>query len=435
MPNYFSGDSRAIHNLVVSLFQGQVGNYTVQESLANRELERQLLPGGRPIAWDDAIALFPPSPADEIVPFLPNERLLSPLEKEAAIRGFQEAVATGEYTSGPHIGEFESALSEFLGVSHVVATASGTDAMIVALKALGVGIGDEVILPANSYAATENAVFMTGARPVLIDVDPGTATIDPGYILDATTRRTKAVLVVHLHGQLADMRRIADVVRDNGLLLIEDACQAIGVTGVGQLSDAAALSFNPVKTLGTCGKAGAILTNQAQIAQRCRMLACHGFEPGIKNVKTHFYGYNCLIDNVSACIGLQLLPYLGLNIFKRMFLAKRYDAGLQKLNEARLIRTLAFVENCGFALYPVFLPEEVNRDAFRDRLKQAGVATELNYPIISNRQETPEHRQLFDNVYLPNTDLLNRQALCLPLFSGMSLAEQDCVIQSVCQLL
>jgi 3-dehydro-glucose-6-phosphate--glutamate transaminase len=432
---FVAGDSTATHDLVLDLFDHPVSSYAVKSTLANRELIHQLFSGRHRPTRAEAAALFPPRPPGRNVPFLPGDRLLSPPEKEAAIQGFREVVAGGQFTSGPHVAQFEGALADFLGVEHVVATASGTDALIVALTALGVRPGDEVVMPANSYAATENAVFMVGATPVLVDVDPATATMDPSQIAAATTSRTRAVLVVHLHGKLADMRSTADVARAHGLFLIEDACQAIGVTGVARFSDAAALSFNPAKTLGLCGKAGALLTNHGELARRYRMIAYHGFEPGQKNVKAAPYGANCLIDNTSASIGLRLLPYLGLNNFKRAFLAKRYELGLREHLATGRIRALPFTRDNGFALYPVFLRDEADRDTFRDRLSRSRVATELNYPMLTNRQDTPLHRRLFADTHLPHTESVNRRAVCLPLFNGMSLAEQDHVIEAARQAL
>ncbi|MEU0725343.1 DegT/DnrJ/EryC1/StrS family aminotransferase [Streptomyces sp. NPDC006140] len=428
------GDSRSLHRVVEDLAGGVRITHPVREALANRELASTLS------AWNSApgdpdlfvASLFPEPAQVSHVPFLPKERLLSPREKSAAAEAFAQVLESCEFTSGPAVTAFEDAVADLAGMNCAVATGSGTDALVLALRAVGVEPGDEVILPANSFAATENAVFACGAVPVLADVTTD-GNLDPVSVAEQVTPRTVAVLPVHLYGKLADMAGLRAVADRYALRIVEDACQAIGVTGVGRYSDAAALSFNPYKNVGLCGKAGAVVTDTAEIAERCRVAGYHGFAPGRKNVKCEAYGLNARVDNTMAAIGLALLPWTGLRGLRRTYLARRYVEALRPLAEESVLETPVFAPDHSWHLFPVLVDGGAPaRDALLDELARRNrVETDVYYPVLTHRQQTPVRERFFGRARLPRTEWLHDRVLHLPLHAGLSLGEQDRVVEAL----
>ncbi|MER6404292.1 DegT/DnrJ/EryC1/StrS family aminotransferase [Streptomyces viridosporus] len=432
----FTGDSTDISRLVAEVRCGEVPPYTPSPSRANRALADLLTrdPGRLdPAAPDSVFATGPRPETGQPVPFLPRERLLTRDEQRTAAECFARVLAGGELTSGPAVTEFEDALADFLGVPHVVGTGSGTDALVVALEAVGVGHGDEVIMPANSFAATENAVWARGATPVLVDVDPDRHTLDPALVEAAVGPRTRAILPVHLYGRLADVPALVQVARRHGLRVVEDACQAIGVTGVGKYTDAAVLSFNPYKNFGLTGKAGAVVTRDDELAARARRFSYHGFDPKRKNVKEGGYGLNARMDNSTAAVGLGLLPRLTLRNYRRAFLARRYLDGCAELTANGSVLLPAFEPDHAWHLFGVRVTAgRAARDSIRAHMRSTGrVETDIYYPVLTHRQQTPLHRELFGQVVLPRTEHLHETVLHLPLHNDLSLAEQDRVIEAL----
>lgn len=431
-----TGDSTGIHRLVGDVQRDDIPAYRCSTALANQALAALVAQQPRrlaPAAEGSVFAADPRRSATDPVPFLPRTRLLTPDEQRTAVERFARAVADGALTSGPAAAEFEDALAEFLTVPHAVATSSGTDALIIALRAVGVGPGDEVILPANSFAATENAVWACDATPVLVDIDPERLTLDPALVEAAVTPRTRAILPVHLYGRLADMTALAEIARHHGLHIVEDACQAIGVTGVGQHSDAAVLSFNPYKNFGLTGKAGAVVTRDGEIAEAARKLAYHGFDPERKNVKQDLFGLNAKIDNSTAAVAMGLLPRLTLNNYRRAFLAKRYLDGLADLAASGLAALPDFTPDHAWHLFGVRTTTgTADRDEIRRHLRTTGaVETDVYYPVLTHRQQTPMHRKHFAHLTLPLTEQAHATVFHLPLHNQMSLSEQDRVIEAL----
>jgi 3-dehydro-glucose-6-phosphate---glutamate transaminase len=428
---WIAGDSSSLHRLLLESSE-QPRRYQVENKLANRKLAEALEGEGRGDPWLQRRLFFGSGGCPGAVRFLPRERLLSPEEKSAACERFSEVLRTGEFTSGGHIDAFEAAIAELANVPCAVGTSSGTDALVITLRALGVGAGDEVIMPANSFAATENAVFACGARPVLADVGMSDYNLDPDSIEAKITPRTRAILAVHLYGKLADVEPMAAIARSRGLHLVEDACQAIGVTGVGHFSDAAVLSFNPFKNFGLCGKAGAILTRNQELAGRCRAIGYHGFQPGLKNVKRHFQGYNARIDNTMAAIAMGLLPHASLNNLRRAYLARRYLQALAPLALREQVGLPEFSPDHAWHLFPVQILGGASRDGLRRWLwEQASVETDVYYPVLTHQQATPDRQRLFRDVSLPATELLASRVLHLPLYHHLTLEEQDRVIRAL----
>ncbi|MCM4078714.1 DegT/DnrJ/EryC1/StrS family aminotransferase [Paractinoplanes hotanensis] len=426
-----SGDSQSLHFLVNQLDRRPF-TCVLRRTPANAELEKAVFAAGklkpREILEKE---LFPVRTPNGRVTFEDPQRLLSKAEQRAAVEAFQQIALQGHFTSGPHVARFEQALADFSGLPWAIGTSSGTDGLVIALRALGLTPGDEVVIPANSFAATENAILACGGVPVLADICGDGPTLAPADLAAKITPRTKAVVPVHLYGELARMEEIAAVAREHGIAIVEDACQAVGVTGVGVYSDAAILSFNPHKNFGLCGKAGAILTENADIAALCRMIGYHGFRPGGKNVKQVSFGLNAGIDNMHAAIGLALFPHLTLNNFRRTLLAKRYTEALFPLQEAGAIRLPAFAPTSSWHLFPIQALRSGRDELARLLSARWNVEAAVFYPVLTHQQDTPLLRTTFAGVSLPRTELFSARQLCLPLFQHMSLAEQDRVIAAV----
>lgn len=373
---------------------------------------------------DDVLA---PGIAPDTVDFLPLARLVNAAELPAIRGAIESVLPTGKFTSGPHVDAFEDEIANYLGLDHVIGASSGTDAMTAVLLALGAGPGTEVIMPANSFAATENAVFLTGARPVLVDTRADNYLLDPEEVEAAITSRTVAVLPVHLYGAFADVHALTEVAARHGIPVVEDACQGIGLDGLGHFTDAAILSFNPYKNLGAIGKAGAVATRLPGLARRVTELLYHGFAAGQKNVKASGYGLNSRLDNIQAAVLRARLDWLGQNNLARSILARRYVEGLTDLSHDGRLRLPDWDVDHVWHLFTVETTQE-NRDTVTSALREAGVATDLYYPVLTHKHQTPSAAGLFEGVKLPRTEATHARMFQLPLYPGLTLAEQDRVI-------
>ena len=365
--------------------------------------------------------------------FEPTERMMRDEEKDACIEAATASIRGGSCIYGAEIDILAGHLCDFLDARHVILCSSGTAALIVSLLALDVGPGDEVIIPANSFAATENAVLAVGAQPVVADVRPESHTLDPESVERAVTSRTRVILPVDLHGALSDMDALRDLADKRGLAVLEDACQAIGVTGVGRKAHLATLSFNTYKNFSACGKAGAIMTDEDDLARRAAMISYHGFDIGRKMFKRLPFGLNCLIDNLQAATLLARLPFLSLVNFRRLFLALRYDRAFRELQPSGSLIPPEPRPDHGWHHYQVVLPSRESRDELMAFLDARGVPSRVVYPALTHWQETPLRQSIFKHVHLPVTEDLLGRKLALPLFNGMSLEEQDRVIAGVCK--
>ncbi|WP_281200686.1 DegT/DnrJ/EryC1/StrS family aminotransferase [Staphylococcus schleiferi] len=359
------------------------------------------------------------------VEFMPVDRLIKEDESERIIKALKNFLPTGKYTSGKYIYECEQYLVEYLSINHVIALSSGTSALTIGLIALGVKNGDEVILPSNSFAATENAVLSIGAIPVYADVKDD-FTICPRSIEDRITSKTKAILPVHLYGRFCDMIKIKEIAEKYNIKVIEDACQAIGLNGVGTYSNLAVLSFNPYKNLGVCGKAGAIITNDTELDYKCRLISYHGFDLKEKNKKLMNFGFNSKIDNTQALIGIIRMEYLTFNQYKRLKIAEKYHEELSNIENLILP---ALDNKSVWHLYPVRIGNN-KRDFVKSELESVGVKTEIYYPYLSHKQISYK-----TNLSLPNTERLHKELLRLPLYPSLMEEEQDYVINAIKNIL
>jgi len=281
------------------------------------------------------------------------------------------------FIGGKYVKEFEGAFGELCRAKYCVGVGNGTDAIYIALRALGVGPGDEVITVANSFIATSEAISLTGARVVFVDCDPATYTIDVDQVARAITPRTKAIVPVHLYGHPADMEKIREIAGAHNLFVVEDCAQAHGaeINGqrVGTFGDIGCFSFYPGKNLGAYGDGGAIITQREDLATKCRMIANHG---RIDKYDHEFEGVNSRLDGLQAAILSVKLKYLEEWTEKRRAVAKQYGELLRYLPLELPVES----DGCRH-VYHLYVVRVKDRKAVQERLKEAGVATGIHYPI------------------------------------------------------
>lgn len=287
-----------------------------------------------------------------------------------------EVLASGRYILGPEVEALEAAIADRTSCRHAIATASGTDALHLALRAAGIGPGDEVITSPFTFVATVEAILYTGARPVFADVDPVTLTLDPHHAEAAIGPATRAILPVHLYGCPADLDSLEKVAERHGLAIIEDAAQALGATingrSVGSVGLAGCFSFYPTKNLGAAGDGGMVVTNDAAIAERVRMLRNHGTREPYRH---HELGYNSRLDELQAAILRVKLGHLERWNGRRRFLARRYAAALTGLP------VQIPVDPPGrLSAYNIFTVRTARRDDLQESLRRARIHTMVYYP-------------------------------------------------------
>jgi dTDP-4-amino-4,6-dideoxygalactose transaminase len=368
-----------------------------------------------------------------------------------------EVLRSGQYIGGSAISGFESAFASACDVPHAIGCNSGTDALVLALRALGIGPGDEVITSSFSFFATAEAISMVGATPVFVDVDPDTYLIDPERIEAAITPATRALMPVHLFGRPVDMERIGAIAAAHGLRVVEDCAQASGSSWagrpVGGWGDAGGFSFFPTKNLGAAGDGGLVTCRDPEVAQRIRELAVHGMPRRYLHTDL---GYNSRLDSLQAAVLSVKLPHLAGWVERRRAIAERYQrelAGLPSLVPAapgpeghswnqfvvRVPHCPAASSACAGSCSPAAdsatygLPEACCRDWLKQQLQEAGVTTIIYYPIPIHRQ--PAYAALgYGPGSLPITERLCSEVLSLPIFPELSDAQQDCVITALRRL-
>ena len=346
-------------------------------------------------------------------------------------RGFARVFQTAAFVLGPAVAEFEDAFARFSGVRHCIGVANGTDALELALRAIGVDRDDEVILPANSFIATALAVMRAGARPVLVDVDPEYHLIDGKQVERALRPRTRAVIPVHLYGQMAAMESLQTLAASAGVALIEDAAQAQGAArngrGSGSFGIAAGTSFYPGKNLGAYGDGGAVLTNSDDVASTVRALRNYGSE-----VKYHHPapGFNSRLDTLQAVVLRAKLDRLAAWNEARRAAARRYDALLADIPGVRR-PTVAPGNVHIWHLYVVRVPR---RDAVLAALNAAGIGAGIHYPLPMHLQGAL-HRLGYGPGDFPITEEAAATVLSLPLFPHITPAQQERVADALRQAL
>lgn len=305
------------------------------------------------------------------------------LIKEQIDRNIQKVLAHGKYILGPEVAELEERLALFAGVKHCISVANGTDALQIAQMALGVGVGDEVIVPGFSYIATAETPALLGAKPVYVDIDPHTYNMAPESLEAAITPRTKAIIPVSLYGQCADFDVINDIAMRHNLPVIEDGAQSFGATYKGRrscsLTTIGCTSFFPSKPLGCYGDGGAIFTNDDELAIVLRQIARHGQDRRYHHVRV---GVNSRLDTLQAAILLPKLDILDEEIAERNLVAQRYT---RLFNEAG-VKTTPVVETYNCSAWAQYTIRVENRDQVQLKLKEAGIPTAVHYPIPLNKQ-------------------------------------------------
>lgn len=333
----------------------------------------------------------------------------------------------GDYILGREVQLFEQAFAAYCGVDHAVGVGSGTDALILALRAIGVGAGDEVITVSHTAVATVAAVLATSATPVLVDVDPASYTMESTRIDKAITSRSKAIVVVHLYGQSADMNAISEIGRRHGLRIVEDCAQAVGARYrgrmVGGLGDIACFSFYPTKNLGAIGDGGIVVTRSSELSSRVRRLRQYGWD---ESRNTHEVGVNSRLDTLQASILRATLPHLDAENVRRAAIARRYNEGLAGLP---LTSPAARLEDSH--VYHLYVVRCDERDRLQKHLEADQIGSAVHYPVPVHWQPGYAERIVVAEGGLSVTESLSGQILSLPIYPELSDSEVDRVVASV----
>lgn len=352
-----------------------------------------------------------------------------PMEKELndELRGAFDRVFTRSwYIEGVEDEAFEKAFAEYCGAGNCVGVGNGLDALMLSLKALGIGDGDEVIVPSNTYIATALAVTYVGATPVFVEPKIETFNIDPNLIEAAITEKTKAIMPVHLYGQACDMDSIMSIAHKYGLKVVEDCAQAHGATykgqKVGTFGDAAGFSFYPGKNLGALGDAGAVVTNDKELADKIRALGNYGSDYKYHHI---YKGNNSRLDELQAAFLAAKLPHLDRMNVERRRIAAKYSDGIK--NEKVI---LPYVPEDMVPVWHIYGIRCKERDALEKHLNDKGIGTNKHYPIPMHMQEC--YRDLgIEQGSLPIAEEISATELSIPMYYGMTDEEIQYVIDAI----
>jgi dTDP-3-amino-3,4,6-trideoxy-alpha-D-glucose transaminase len=343
---------------------------------------------------------------------------------EAFTLAIQRVLASGWYILGPEVEAFEREFAAYHGMRHAVGVANGTDAIELALRAAGIGAGDEVITVAHTAVATVCAIERAGATPVLVDIEPDTFTLSPDAAATAITPCTKAIVPVHIYGQLADMPALRQLADQHGLLLIEDCAQGHGARLQDRLAgtwgDLATFSFYPTKNLGALGDGGAIVTNDAGYAERLKRLRTYGQTSRYIHAER---GMNSRLDEMQAALLRVKLEHLDRHNQERREIAAIYNYQLQNV-----ITPVVSPES--YHVYHLYVIRHGARDGLMQALAQEGVGTLIHYPVPVHLQEA-YHDLGYPAGSLPHTEQAAREILSLPLYIGLTTAQAESVAAAV----
>jgi dTDP-4-amino-4,6-dideoxygalactose transaminase len=365
------------------------------------------------------------------VPLLDLQGQYQPLRNEL-LAAIARVCDSQRFIGGPEVDAFEREAADYLGVAHAVGLSSGTDAILVALMALGIRPGDEVITPSFSFFATAGCVARLGAIPKLVDIDPATFNIDPALAAAAVTSRTRAIIPVHLYGQCADLDPLLELAGRCGIAVIEDAAQALGSQykgrAAGTIGRAGCFSFFPSKNLGAFGDAGLLTTGDEGFAHEVRLLRNHGAEPKYFHTRI---GGNFRLDALQAAVLRVKLPHLDRWSAMRRANADRYDALFAASAAAdRIVRPLRAADRTHiFNQYVIRVPD---RDAVRARLDQQGIGTEVYYPVPFHLQECFASLG-YRRGDFPAAEAASAETLALPIYGELTEAQQQEVVAAVAQ--
>ena len=363
--------------------------------------------------------------------------LLDLKQQHAALREELRAAVERVFESqhfilGEDVRQFEAEFASYTRTKHAVGCGSGSDALLLALLALDIGAGQEVVTTPFTFFATAGAIARAGARPVFVDIEPRTYNIDPAKIEAAITERTRAVMPVHLYGQCAEMDGVLEISERRGVAIIEDAAQAVGATDRGRqaasMGEVGCFSFYPTKNLGAAGEAGAVVTNDEALAERLRRLRVHG---GATEYHHEEVGFNSRLDTLQAAVLRVKLPHLDEWSDARRERADNYtrlldDAGLLKFVTPPFVRTDA---RHIFHQYVIRVPA-ARRDALIEHLKQNGVGTKIYYPVPLHLQKCFAYLGYKEGDF-PEAESAARETLALPMFPELTDEQQQYVVETL----
>ncbi len=368
----------------------------------------------------------------------------------------KEVLSSAGYIMGKNVTEFEKEFAEYLGVKHAISVGNGTDALVIALKSLGIGAGDEVITTPFTFFATAETISAVGATPVFVDVEKETFDIDPSKIEEKITSRTKAILPVHIFGQSARMDEINEIAKKHNLKVIEDACQAVGSKykgkNIGTLGDVACFSFFPTKNLGCAGDGGILVTSDDDIATIARALRTHGSgENGQKaynllnniteEVQTahdaddtvynplkyynYLIGYNTRLDAIQAAILRVKLPHLDNWNARRREIAKIYD---EAFKDTELVTPIIREEN--LPVYHMYILQSEKRDEVISKLKEKGIATGVYYPVPMHLQKVYKNLG-YKTGDMPVAEYLSHRTFAIPVYPELTDEEINYIVDTI----
>jgi len=363
------------------------------------------------------------------IPFLDLQAQNGPLREET-LAAIARVCDSQRFIMGPEIDALEDELAALLGIDHAIAVSSGTDAVLLALMALGIMAGDEVVTTTYSFFATAGAIVRLGARPVLVDIDPVTFNIDPEHLAAAITPRTRAILPVHLFGLSADLDPIMQHADGLGIPVVEDAAQAIGATyksrPVGAIGTLGCFSFFPSKNLGAFGDAGLLTTSDARLAKRARLLRTHGMEPKYYH---HLVGGNFRMDALQAAVLRVKAPRLAGWTRARRENASRYRTLFREAGLDGPV-TLPVEPPDRLHIYNQFVIRTADRDGLKRHLDELGIGNEIYYPV-------PFHRQScfadlgYAHGSFPHAERAAAESLAIPIYAELSIAQQETVVAAI----
>lgn len=360
----------------------------------------------------------------EMIPFVDLRREYQEI-KEEINQAIQRVLESGWFILGEELKAFEKEFAEYLGVKHAVGVNSGSDALYLAIKALGIGNGDEVITVSHTFISTVDAITRNGAKPVFVDIDPETYTIDVNQIEEKITERTKAILPVHLYGHPADMDPIMEIAEKYDLYVIEDASQAHGAEykgrKVGNIGHVGCFSFYPTKNLGAYGDAGAVVTNDVELAEKLRLLRNYGSP---KKYHHDFIGVNSRLDEIQAAVLRVKLRHLDEWNEKRRKIAEEYNELLRDFDDVITPVEKEWAKH----VYHLYVIRHKERDKLQQYLLENGVRTQIHYPIPVHKQKA---YTAFRTSSLPITERISNETLSLPMHPWLRIDE----IEKICYLI
>lgn len=346
--------------------------------------------------------------------------------EEQMLARIKKVLTHGAYIMGPEIAELEANLAEFVGVKHALAVSSGTDALLIAMMALDIGPGDEVITTPFSFFATAEVILLLGAKPVFVDIDPRTYNLNPQALEAAITSKTKAIMPVSLYGQCADLTEINAIAARHNLPVIEDAAQSFGATYHGQkscsLTTIACTSFFPSKPLGCYGDGGACFTQDPVLAQRMEEIRNHGQSK--RYVHTRL-GINGRLDTLQAAVLLEKMQLFPIEIVMRAKVAQRYAERLPK----EVVKP--FIAPHNTSVYAQYTIQVLNRDRVQQILHEQGIPTAVHYPIGLHRQAILQTIYP-DQAAYPHTDYAAQVVMSLPMHPYLTEEDQDKICDALC---